>query len=134
MSHLGTHTSATALASVAPTPASGSAVNASSLPVATTAPDPTLAALQAAQAQAAGLFSPAAPAHQSALAALQAQAAKSSTSSLTASRFHPYGRPGGPMPAMATGASSSAAPDHPYLNPAAAAAVAYLGMPPMLYP
>ena len=92
------------------------------------ASDPTLAALQAAQAQAAGLFSPGA--HQSALAALQAQAAKSSSSSsLASSRFHPYGRPG-----SAATASSSAAPDNPYLNPAAAAAVAYLGMPPMLYP
>ena len=118
MSHLRTHTSSATV----PTTAAPTAVSASSLSTATVASDPTLAALQAAQAQAAGLFSPAA--HHSALAALQAQAAKSS-SSLLSSRFHPYGRPGVAV------TSASAVPDHAYLNPAA---VAYLGMPPMLYP
>jgi hypothetical protein len=117
MSHLRTHTAAAAAAPPAPAPTSTSA-------------DPTLAALQAAQAQAA-LFSPS----HSALAALQAQAAKAASESVpttsSSARYHPYGRPGVSMDPYLGGLHPGAGG----MSPSAAAA-AYLGLggvPSLLY-
>lgn len=127
MNHLRTHTSSSASAT-ASSLASSKSSKPLSKPSLSPPADPALAALQAAQAQAAALYSSSQPA--SALAALQAQAARVAASSVTttanattpssssadllayaaAARFHPYARPG----------ASSLLPPNPLLGAGAA--------------